>query len=328
MRSILAVLVFLPAAGCADPVGPVRLGDWTHVETGLDATILDAAYGDGLWVVVGLRATVATSVDGLAWTPQDAGFDSHVTGVHYSPHHGVFIAASHDETGGSRTVATSPDGRIWTRHTTERPEPMREAVCSPSVCVAVGDEGAVLRTTDLAAWEDVSFTGGGFRWISVIHARGIFVVSGGREQIAVSPDGREWQVRRLGLTSDIDPSCSLAADCNDIDDVSYTGSGYLAVTHPTMGVWASADLMTWDARPAGLPVLEEQRRGLWTTLSAEGVSLVGGGGGKLAASYDGGATWERVETGPGAHDIWATAYGDGRLLVAGEDGWLMITEWR
>lgn len=43
------ILVLLLSAGCDEPMGPARLGDWTEVQTGLDATLLDAAYVNGVW---------------------------------------------------------------------------------------------------------------------------------------------------------------------------------------------------------------------------------------------------------------------------------------
>ncbi|HZD03262.1 MAG TPA: hypothetical protein VE173_00040 [Longimicrobiales bacterium] len=327
-RGLLLALSAL-LAGCRGPTAPDAVEAWEPADSRFDGTtILDAAYGNGTFVIVGLRGHVATSPDAREWTRRDGPFDSHITGVTFSEGFGRFVAASHDDSGQGRTIAISERGRVWVRRPTPRPEPMREVTCARRVCVAVGDEGGVLRSADLLTWEDVSFTGGGFRWISVIHARGEFVATGGREQVARSVDGRSWSVGSIGATADMDPGCTLGPDCNDIDDISFTGTRYVAVTQPTLRVWVSADLKRWEPRITGLPELPLPFRGLWVTMSVGGVSFVGGGGGKLAASYDDGDRWQVLDPGFATDGIWALARGRGLYLVAGEGGRLATAAWR
>lgn len=324
-RRILGLLVLM---ACEGPTVPAGSWTWTQVVSGLERTILDVEYGRGIYVVVGLGGGVASSTDALTWTahPDQFGPDDVVTGLTFAEEFGLFVAGSGDEAGLRRTIATSPDGRTWTRVATPRGEPIREVKCHGPLCVAVGDDGVILRSTDLATWEDVSFNSDpSFRWISVIQAGGEFIVTGGHEQVARSSDGLTWEVERIGIVPGMAPQCTpVGPECIDVDDIAFTGERFLVVTHPEGAVWASEDLEHWRRRETGLPMLPVHLRGLWSVFSGAGVTLVGGGGGKLAVSYDHGDTWAPQDAGFQGEDIWTITEGAGRYLVGGEDGLLAL----
>ena len=139
------------------------------------------------------------------------------------------------------------------------------------------------------------------------------VVTGGLENIAYSQTGiaGSWTVVDLGRP--ILPACSLGPTCNDVDDIVLAGRNFIAVTHPNAEVFTSQDLRIWTQRETGLA---HDGTGLWVTSFAEGVSLVGGGRGKLAASYDNGIHWFVMDSGFADDGIITLGYGAGVFLVA------------
>lgn len=318
-RRLELVALIVCAVACSDPSGPEG-NQWTQLGS-LSAgyTILDGEHHSGISVLVGLGGTVLLS-NGGAWEDASEEFTTEViTGLTHSEYYGEFILGSNDVDGLNRTIATSPDGRNWTRHATPGPDHMREVACLDSICVAVGDRGVILRTDNLLTWEATTpALPMGFRWVSVIGARKEFVATGGREQIATSNDGRNWKVRQLGLTPNMDMTCVPPnVGCNDIDDIAFDGTTYVVVTHPELVIHASTDLITWTRHDPGL---KRDGRGLWAVRAAGGRFFVGGGGGKAGMSIDG-RDWVPIDVGMAPRDIWSITQLPAGLLFAGQQGY-------
>jgi hypothetical protein len=67
------------------------------------------AYGNGLFVTIGWEGGVATSSDGINWTPQDAGAGNSPGSICFG--NGIFVG-----TGPSGTMLVSTNGTNWSVH--------------------------------------------------------------------------------------------------------------------------------------------------------------------------------------------------------------------
>ena len=83
---------------------------WTSRTSGITQYILQATYGNGIFVVVGNSGKILTSTDGISWTSTTSGTTSHLQGVTYEA--GKFIAV-----GQSGRIITSTDGISWSLRT-------------------------------------------------------------------------------------------------------------------------------------------------------------------------------------------------------------------
>lgn len=277
--------------------------------------MVGAAYGHGRFVIVGESGKLATSIDGVNWELGLSTFGgSSIRNVVFA--HGQFVAVGADASLRRRTISTSPDGLAWTARIAARPETMRGAAYGDGAWIVVGDHGVIQRSVDLVSWTEVGPARQAM-WISVIYANNMFVVSGREESLAHSFDGSlgTWTMVKLGRV--LEPGCVLSVDCNDVDDVAYTGSRFVAVTHPSAEVFMSSDLAHWATRITGLP---RDSSGLWVASHFAGVTVVAGGRGKLASSRDGGVTWMPEDAGFGDDGIIGVAQGNGILVIGGLRG--------
>ncbi len=216
VATLSVCLLCFVAAGApaqADPTGYT----WTARAGGTGA-LNDVAYGNGVYVAVGLDDSVSTSSDTVTWTTRSdiAGAQSW-TSVAYG--NNVFVAvgvAGPDSRGGERVIMTSPDGITWTaRNVADGATNFFTSITFGSgVFVAVQSDQAssetVYTSPDGITWTSHAAPAGSASWIEVAFGGSQFVAVGAsgnygeRENcyIMSSPDGANWTCRSLPAGAD------------------------------------------------------------------------------------------------------------------------------
>ena len=67
---------------------------WTKRDSGTHSDLLGAAYGGGLFVMVGKAGTILTSADGATWRGRPSGITNDLTAVSYGNSHFVAVGSS------------------------------------------------------------------------------------------------------------------------------------------------------------------------------------------------------------------------------------------
>ncbi|GHA15081.1 hypothetical protein GCM10007989_07290 [Devosia pacifica] len=104
-----------------------------------------AAYGDGMFVMVGEYGQIVTTDDGSSFTVQDSGVSDWLYGVHYNGSDWIAVGA-----GG--TILTSPDAENWTARTSGTTETLHGVYSYGGTAVVVGRNGTIITSSNLAGW--------------------------------------------------------------------------------------------------------------------------------------------------------------------------------
>jgi hypothetical protein len=104
--------------------------------TGTNNDLQGIAFGNGVFVAVGLSGTVVTSADGSSWAVRSSGTTNSLFGIAFA--NGVFIAV-----GSSGTIITSPDGVAWTARASGTTNQLRGVAFANDRFVAVGADGTM-----------------------------------------------------------------------------------------------------------------------------------------------------------------------------------------
>ena len=132
---------------------------WTAAELAVPGTFSDVAYGDGVWIAVGIRQNAADpgfvfrSTDGLSWTEVTAPELGWRSVTHEN---GLFLAIGYDPGAAREVVATSTTGEVWEAQ-------VQTGLFSPRL----------------------------------LGGSGLFLLWGEAGWIAASPEGKEWDVSEL-----------------------------------------------------------------------------------------------------------------------------------
>lgn len=169
------------------------------------------------------------------------------------------------------------------------------------IFVAVGEGGAVVRSSDGVAWVSQTLPGG--RWlVGVGFGNGMFVVVGESGAIFTSADGVRWTARTSGTTG-------------RINGVAYGGGRWLAVAE-TGEVLASADATTWRR----LQPSPDRLRGV---IFAYGQFVVTGDNGLVRTTVDD-FTFEEKAL-PDALFVESVANARRQFLAVGEAGYAIAS---
>jgi hypothetical protein len=188
-----------------------------------------AAYGAGVYVVVGNGGAVFSSPDLVTWTSQSAGATTYNDVIFAN---GIFVAV------GSNIIRSSTDGITWTQRSTLAN--FNRVIYANSVFVVGGFDsltpanGVIVTSTDGITWSTrVSGSGGGGVF-DITWNGSLFVTAGSTGSIRTSPDGTTWTTRSPGDTSIF------------LNAVSWSGTRFV-VTNTNNGVaWVSTDGITWS----------------------------------------------------------------------------------
>lgn len=192
-----AVLAWL-AAGIAMMPGLAAIDwRWSHPEPHGN-NLSDLVYRDGVYVHVTDHGGVYTSTNRLVWSRGS-------TPTLRDLRAAAFLGPRFIATGEEGTVVWSDDLLRFEAGTVspETTDWLEGVAASSTTAVAVGDNGAIYRSTDGKAWARVAaevFS----QWLfGVAHGEGLFVLVGEGGLIASSPDGETWTVRTSGVTEDL-----------------------------------------------------------------------------------------------------------------------------
>ncbi len=173
-----------------------------------DISFFDAAFGGGVFVLVGTTATtleIQSSADGATWTRRThalVGVRSKPSVVYHDSR--FFISAVNSTT--SIDILTSVDGTAWAASTG-----ITDSIgssCAPRLIsnesrLAIAADNTIYRSDDLAAsWQSTEISGGSWESNAAGFARGLFVMSGSRGgglfEAFISDNGEDWF--SVGLT--------------------------------------------------------------------------------------------------------------------------------
>lgn len=164
--------------------------------------IIDMALRDGQVWQIGDRGSLHTSADLDSWAP-------HETGVRHSLRGIAFFGANACIVGEAGLVLFGPGPDSLAARSLSTSDWLESVASSPAALVAVGDNGAIYRSTDGANW---SRQGSFSNWLrSVAYGGGEFLAVGENGFAASSPDGENWTPRSIGATAHL----NRAAYIND-----------------------------------------------------------------------------------------------------------------
>ena len=187
---------------------------WAAHSAAAGLTLMGAATHGTTLVAVGSRGTIRTSTNaGASWTARTSGATARLSSVAWSGKQFIAIGAAK----GKFVSLTSPDGSVWTLHTTTIPIVVPpHLACSSTLCVATADQHAAL-TTDGANWttnprpidsytnaRDIAWSGTEFVLVGTDGA------PYGFPDILSSTDGKTWNSLGLNYNGPQQPLLGVA----------------------------------------------------------------------------------------------------------------------
>jgi hypothetical protein len=159
-------------------------------------TLMDATYGNGLFVTVGRTpggssGSILTSSDGVTWTNRSA---SNLSGICFA--NGLFVAV-----GDAGLIRTSVNGVNWTTQASGVTVSLWDVGYGDGFFLAVGDQGTLLTSPNGASWtRRSSFTSQSLQ--RVTYGRGTFVVVGGGSTVLQSAATTPFlELRRMSAST-------------------------------------------------------------------------------------------------------------------------------
>ena len=282
---------------------------WTSQVSAADNSWWGLAYGNGVFVAVGITGTgnrVMTSPDGVTWTAQASAADNSWFGVTYG--NGLFVAVGFSGTG--NRVMTSPDGVTWTTRNSQSDINWSGVTYGNGTFVAASNTGGtsrVITSTDGITWtlRAVGATNATNAWYSVTYGNGLFVAvsSNGTDQVMTSSDGITWTARTT-------PSSYWYS-------VTYGNGLFVAVGQSGTGnrVMTSPDGVTWTARTSAAD-------SAWTSVAyGNGIftAVASSGSGSRVMTSSDGINWSG-RTAAASLSWNAVAYGNGKFVAVASSG--------
>jgi len=164
---------------------------WVVHDTLLSGEWNGVVYADGLFVMVGLSGGVATSPDGLVWTPRTSGTTTTLQAITYGD--GLYVACM----SGDKFI-TSLNGIDWSNVTVGVSATWVSITYGGGSFVAVARSGTgdrIVSSLDGTVWASSGFANTEKLW-DVIYADGAFILSigdtGRDNTVASSADGVDW----------------------------------------------------------------------------------------------------------------------------------------
>ena len=150
-----------------------------------------AAFGAGVYVVVGASGAVFSSPDLVTWTSRSAGAQTFNDVIFAN---GVFVAV-----GASNAVYSSTDGITWTLRTATGT--FNRIIYANSLFVAIGNSGVIFTSPDGTTWTSRT-SGISTPFTDIVWTGSLFcAVTGGlsgQAGIVTSPDGITWTNVNIG----------------------------------------------------------------------------------------------------------------------------------
>lgn len=146
--------------------------NWTD-KAELSDSLMEIAYGNGIYVVVGTDGSIYTSSNLTNWTKRVSNTSLKLVGVSFGK--GLFVI-----TGDSGTILTSSDGVNWVKQVSNTDSYLIRSRYGNGMYVAVGYNCTVLTSIDGISWteQDDGFTGG--TWYGMVYSNNRYVITGNR----------------------------------------------------------------------------------------------------------------------------------------------------
>jgi hypothetical protein len=239
---------------------------WTPSTTVFSATINAAAYGAGVYVVVGGSGLCYSSTDLLTWTSRSAGATTFTDIVFAAS---TFVAVN---TGGG--IYYSTDGITWTLASSTGVLQFNRVIYGNSLFVVGNTNGGIYTSPDGITW---TFRTSNITSITNIAWNGSqFIAVGGSGSVSSSPDGTTWTAR---ATDGSTPWYVIA----------WSGTRWIVGNSSNANVITSTDGITWTrvstAAPSG---------GIYTLIYAGGKFVSAHTGSYVQTSTDG-LTWTNAD---------------------------------
>jgi hypothetical protein len=183
-----------------------------------------AAYGAGVYVVVGASGAVFSSPDLATWTTRSAGAQTFNDVIFANS---IFVAV-----GAAGSVYSSPDGITWTSRSAGA-NAFQRVIYANSLFVAVGASGGIYTSADGATWTLRTSNVAG-QLNDIVWNGSLFVAVGASGVITSSADGVTWTDRTPGDTT------------VTLNNVSWSGTQFLATNTTNFGFWISPNGITWS----------------------------------------------------------------------------------
>lgn len=194
----VASATLLPAgSACLLATSPDGL-TWTArtAPGGLAAPVNRFAYGNGVYVGVGINQTLITSPDGVTWTKQASpswlGGGS-FTAVAFG--NGVFVGVA-----GGSLVGISLDGVTWLQ-VPGTPPTASDIFFGGGIFIQVGASGSIFTSSDGVTWKTIN-SGTAVQLWSATYGNGLYVIVGVSGVMLTSWDAQNWAIRSTGFGSD------------------------------------------------------------------------------------------------------------------------------
>lgn len=199
---------------------------WTQRTNTFGGAIQDVTFGLGVFVAVGFPNDIKTSVDGIVWVDQVSNFTGgDIKGVTFD--RGLFVAGC----GSADHVVTSVDGATWVPRTLGSTLSFNNISGGGGVFLLSGASGNIYSSPDGIAWTPrVSNTS--VSLFSAWFGGGMHLVGGDTGFLSSSPDGITWTTQ----------SHSLGA--GDIVGIGYISNTYI-IANQSGDIAISSDGSTW-----------------------------------------------------------------------------------
>lgn len=158
-----------------NPYSSIEIIDFTFND------LRSIAWNGTLFIASGDLGRAYWSNDAVSWTRAFTDSNQPIQEVIW--HENAFIAVGLD-------INVSNDGLNWTSHSA--PTPLIDIACNSSLCVTVGEDGAVMTSADLQVWQSqMAISSSDLTGIAVLGSRFIAISAG--HEVFTSDDGVNWQ---------------------------------------------------------------------------------------------------------------------------------------
>ena len=235
---------------------------WTKLTNPTTHNLTEIAYANGIWVIVGYSGSILTSKDGISWTRQTSHTGEYLSSVAYG--NGLWVVFSLN----NRVILTSSDGISWTKrqHSTKRQ--FLSVSYGNGIWVAVGNNGAMLTSNNGVSWTERE---SGASLSSVVYGNGIWVAVGGgvKGTILTSSDGISWTKRTSNARS-------------RLRDVFYGNGLWVAVgAEVESTTLTSSDGISWNKQSTESRQAVSYANGMWITVDHNGAIFTSAGNGDI-----------------------------------------------
>ena len=211
---------------------------------------------------------------------------------------------------GSPLVMTADGGRKFRRRKPPEANGLRDILpLGEKHALVVGEMGALFETKDAETWTQIP-TGTTGCLFAIERAQGSIWISGDDAFVLTSADGTAWRKPRLG---------KHLKELGRIQKLTHAlGSLWLLGYDGKLGVLKKDEVELVKGVESETPLCA-------IAFSPRGMGLMVGDGGVAYRTKNKGKAWERVETGLDV-DFEDVAFHDGKFVIVGEDGTLVVTD--